>query len=120
MKKRSPLAVFLLPFITFGIYSLYWEVKTKGEMNRLGAEIPTAWLLIVPIVNYWWVWKYSEGVERVTGGKLQTVLSFMLLLLLGNIGQAVIQNSFNNDVVAAPDATPSTPQISIPPANPAL
>ncbi len=95
MKQRSPIAVFLLPFITFGIYSLVWMVKTKGEMNTKGAEIPTAWLIIVPLVNIWWMWKYSEGVEKVTNAKMSGVLAFILLFLLGMIGQAIIQDSFN-------------------------
>ena len=51
MKNRNPIAVALLPLITFGIYSLYWQVKTKGEMNSLGADIPTAWLIVIPLVN---------------------------------------------------------------------
>lgn len=42
MNKRSPLAVFFLPIITFGIYGLVWYVQTKEEMNRKGAQIPTA------------------------------------------------------------------------------
>ena len=95
MKNRSPVAVLLLPFITFGIYCLYWAVVTKGEMNKLGATIPTAWLIIVPFVNIWWMWKYSEGVEQVTGEKMSTVLAFILQFLLGFIGQAIIQDSFN-------------------------
>lgn len=95
MKNRNPLAVFLLPFVTFGIYGLYWLVKTKGEMNAKGATIPTAWLIIVPLVNIWWYWKYSEGVEQVTGGKLSGVLAFILLFLTGSIGAAIIQDSFN-------------------------
>ena len=102
MKQRSPIAVFLLPFITFGIYSLYWEVKTKGEMNNSGAQIPTAWLIIVPFVNIWWMWKYSEGVEKVTNEKLSGVIAFILMLLLGNIGQAIIQDSFNKVAEVAP------------------
>ncbi len=95
MKHRSPLAVFFLPFVTFGIYSLYWMVKTKVEMNARGATIPTAWLIIVPLVNIWWLWKYSEGVDHVTGGKMSGVLAFILLFLLGNIGGAIVQDSFN-------------------------
>jgi hypothetical protein len=95
MKIRNPLAVFLLPFVTFGIYSLYWMVQTKVEMNNRGAKIPTAWLIIVPFVNIYWLWKYSEGVEQVTGGKLSGVLAFVLLWLLGSIGSAIIQDSFN-------------------------
>ena len=95
MKQRNPFAVFFLPFITLGIYGLVWQVKTKGEMNRLGSNIPTAWLLIVPIVNYYWLWKYSEGVEQVTGDKLSAPISFILLFLLGSIGAAIVQSEFN-------------------------
>lgn len=121
MKNRSPIAVALLPFVTFGIYSIYWAVKTKGEMNNLGApKIPTAWLIIIPLVNYWWYWKYSEGVKHVTGGKMDTVIAFLLLIVLGSIGEAIIQNSFNNDVSAtdtAPEAaTTEQPQQPTPPA----
>jgi hypothetical protein len=79
-----------------GIYALVWSVKTKGEMNKRGTNIPTAWLLIVPIVQIWWYWKYSEGVEMVTKGKMQQIIAFILLLVLGTIGMAVIQDSFNN------------------------
>jgi len=106
MKQRSPIAVLLLPLITFGIYSIVWLVKTKGEMNSRGAEIPTAWLIIIPFVNVWWMWKYSEGVERVTAANISGVVSFILLFLLGSIGQAIIQNSFNK--VGFIDPTPAT------------
>lgn len=107
MKNRSPIAVFFLSLITIGIYAIVWQVKTKGEMNKLGATIPTAWLLIVPFVNIWWMWKYCEGVEKVTGGKLSGVLAFILLWLLGIIGMAIIQNEFNS--VGSPAAAPSGP-----------
>lgn len=111
MKHRSPIAVLLLPFITFGLYSLYWEVMTKIEMNNQGAKIPTAWLIIVPIVNIWWLWKYSEGVEYVTKEKMSGVLAFILLFLLGFIGSAIIQDSFNKagggEAAAAPIDVPA-------------
>jgi len=105
MKKRSPVAVLLLPFVTFGIYSIYWSVATKIEMNKLGAKIPTAWLIIIPIVNIWWMWKHSEGVEIVTKEKMSAVLAFILQFLLGFIGQAIIQDSLNK-VSEAPAAVP--------------
>ena len=53
MKNRNPILVILLALITFGIYSLVWFVKTKNEMNTKGATIPTAWLIIIPLVNYY-------------------------------------------------------------------
>lgn len=125
MKNRNPLAVFILPFVTFGIYGLYWMVVTKGEMNSKGASIPTAWLIIVPLVNIWWMWKWSEGVDHVTAGKMSGVLAFILIWLLGSIGMAIVQDSFNKfggseaaaaqpaeaptDVPPAPPTTPETP-----------
>ncbi len=110
MKNRSPIAVLLLPFVTFGIYTIYWMVKTKGEMNARGADIPTAWFLIIPFVNIWWYWKYSQGVEHVTNGKLSGVLSFVGFLLLGFIMSAIVQDSFNNvgsTAAATPTAAPA-------------
>lgn len=107
MKNRSPIAVFLLPFVTFGIYGLVWQVKTKGELNSLGAKIPTAWLLIIPFANLWWLWKYSEGVEHVTKKETSAVMAFVLLFLLGSIGGAILQDGFNK--LGVKTATPDAP-----------
>ena len=114
MKQRNPIAVFLLPFITLGIYSWYWLVKTKGEMNKLGESIPTAWIWLIPFVGViWWLWKYSEGVERVTNEKLGGILSFVLLFLLGNIGNAIIQDTFNKTVAVSESASQGPPAQSM-------
>ena len=96
MKHRSPVAPLLLPLVTFGIYSVVWFVKTKNELNESGTRIPTAWLLIVPIGNIVWLWKYAVGVERFTKGQMGRHGAFWLMLLLGLIGHAIVQNSFNN------------------------
>ncbi|HEX2689391.1 MAG TPA: DUF4234 domain-containing protein [Kofleriaceae bacterium] len=96
MTKRSVVAVILLTLITFGIYHLYWFVKTKDEMVEQGANIPTGWLLIVPIASIYWMWKWSEGVELVTRGKMSAGVSFLLIFLLPLIGTAILQSTFNN------------------------
>ncbi|HET6612200.1 MAG TPA: DUF4234 domain-containing protein [Kofleriaceae bacterium] len=96
MRTRSAPLVFLFGLITFGIYTLYWMVSTKNELNQRGAAIPTAWLLIVPIANIWWMWKYGEGAERATGGKVSGAVAFLLLFLLGTIGMAVVQSMYNS------------------------
>jgi hypothetical protein len=108
MKHRNPLGVIFFSIITFGIYAIVWNVKTKNEMNKLGAEIPTAWLIIIPIVNIYWVWKYSKGVEHVTGGKTSGVLAFVLLYILSIIGMAIVQDIFNGLPVAEAVATPGS------------
>ncbi len=121
MKHRSILSVLILHLVTFGIYSWYWSIKTKGEMNRLGAKkIPTAWIWLIPLVGtIWWDWRYCKGVEHVTKGKLSGVLIFLLKisagfgiatyytigfssfvlipnLIIGCIVLAILQNSFNS------------------------
>lgn len=95
MKERSPALVLVFSLITLGIYAIVWMVKTKNEMNRSGANIPTAWLIIIPIVSIWWMWKYSEGVETVTNKEMSGPIAFILLFLLSIIGMAIIQVNFN-------------------------
>ena len=97
MKNRSVVAVVLLPFITFGIYSLYWHVSTKGELNEKSASIPTAWLLIIPIVGIWWLYKYYEAVEDATAGKTSKVLLIVLALFVTPlVSMAICQDAYNN------------------------
>jgi len=95
MKKRGPVKVVLLAIITLGIYSLVWYVRSKGEMNTQGAEIPTAWLIIIPFVNYWWLWEFGKGVETVTKRGMSGVVAFLLLIFLGVIGMAIVQSELN-------------------------
>lgn len=110
MKNRNVLAVIFLPFITFGIYALYWFVKTKGELNNKGAEIPTAILIIVPLVNIYWMWKYFEGAEKVTGGKTNGILMFVLALFVTSlIPMALCQDAYNKISSGESSAAPAAP-----------
>ena len=89
MKKRNPFVVALLGLVTFGIYTIYWCVKTKGELVERGGDIPTAWLLIVPFANLYWLYKYFKGAEKVTSGRVKGLAFFVLLLVLSVISSAV-------------------------------
>ncbi|MEO8843336.1 MAG: DUF4234 domain-containing protein [Kofleriaceae bacterium] len=100
MTRRSIAAVIILTCITFGIYGLVWFVKTKNEMVNQGADIPTAWLMIVPIASIYWMWKWSGGVEKVTDGKQGQAINFLLVFLTGIIGMAIIQSYLNSAVDA--------------------
>ena len=99
MKNRNPILVIFLALITFGIYSLVWYVMTKNEMNTKGAKIPTAWLIIIPLVNLYWLWKFCEGIEQVTNKGMTTVIAFLLVFFLGVIGMAIIQSELNKVAV---------------------
>lgn len=51
MKRRSLLFVFILTFITLGIYNIYWLAETRKElMARTGTKIPSVVLLFLPVI----------------------------------------------------------------------
>jgi hypothetical protein len=95
MTQRSPVTVVLLTIVTCGIYGIIWYVQTKEEMIARGADIPTAWLLIVPIANWYWLWKYSEGVQLVTKGEMSATTTFLLMLFCGIVGIPMTVAAFN-------------------------
>ncbi|NIA03941.1 MAG: DUF4234 domain-containing protein, partial [Nitrospiraceae bacterium] len=79
IKKGNPILVLILSLVTFGIYEIYWFVKTEEEINSLGAQIPTAWLLIIPIVNLYWYYKYADGFAKYMKKDDTAVLYFLLI-----------------------------------------
>jgi hypothetical protein len=95
IKRRNILAIYLLTLITFGIYMIYWLVQTKKEMNSLGAAIPTAWLLIIPIANIYWMYKYCEAFAVYVKKDNNTILWFILYILIGIIMPALVQSELN-------------------------
>lgn len=98
MPRRSVWKVVLLFCFTGGIYPLYWLVTTKDEMNRqLGENLPTGWCLIVPLLNFWWLWRWCGGVEKMTRGRLPQAVCF-LMCWLSVIGAAIVQNAFNQAI----------------------
>jgi hypothetical protein len=105
IKRRDIVAIYLLAIITFGIYAIYWLVQTKKEMNSLGATIPTAWLLIIPIANLYWMYKYCEAFATYVKKDNNTVLWFILYVLIGIIMPAIVQSELNK-LAAAPAAAP--------------
>ena len=95
VKERNIVSVYLFTIITFGIYGIYWEVQTKEELNKLGADIPTAWLLIVPIANIYWLYKYAEGFSKHVKKDNNEVLWFILFWLVSIIMPAIVQSELN-------------------------
>jgi hypothetical protein len=112
MTKRNPLTVFLLSIFTCGIYSWYWIIKTKNEMNKMGEKIPTAWIWLIPIVGvFWWYWKYAAGVENISKKDLNLFLVLLALYLLGPIGMAIVQEAFNRSSTLVTETTPPTSSV---------
>jgi hypothetical protein len=95
MKKRSPVAVIILSIITVGIYLIYWFVKTKDEINSLGANIPTAWLLIVPLGNIYWLYRYCDGFSSYIKKDNLGVIWFLVAITILPVLPIIVQVELN-------------------------
>lgn len=95
MTKRNPLVVLLLSFVTCGFYMVYWAVVNKEELVKKGADIPTCWLIIIPIISLFWAWKFCMGLEKVTNGKVSGIVAFLLLVFGCGLGPTIIQYMMN-------------------------
>lgn len=115
LQHRSALAVFILTVVTFGIYSIVWYAKTRGELNRNGAHAMTTWWILVPFSMFWYGWSLAKGISHITG--LGIGGNYVLLLLLGNLGQAIVQARINGAVSANAQAavTQQAPVMVTPP-----
>ena len=78
------------------VYPLIWLIKTKGELTKLGADIPSSWLLIVPLANYYYVYKYGEESQKLTGGSLSGILALLLFFFeLLPVMMMIYQGNYN-------------------------
>lgn len=95
---RSLIHMFIMTFITCGFYLLYWNVTTKNDLNRLGAEIPTAWLMIIPLANFYFWYKYAQAFAYYIKQSDQaetTIVYFVIIIFLPVISKFILQNDFN-------------------------
>lgn len=95
LQYRNPLAAVFLTIITFGLYKIYWLAVTRGQLKAAGADIPTTWLIIVPLVNIWWLWKFSVGYEKVSKRQLSAPIVFIILWLLDFLSAGILQYELN-------------------------
>ena len=97
--KRDILTILLLSIFTLGIYYLYWIVVTKDELNRSGADIPTAWCLIVPFVNFYFWYRYAQGyvkcVKQKDDDSSDVLVYFLIGAFVSFIKIILFQDGFN-------------------------
>ena len=95
IKRRDITLMIVLSIITFGIYIIYWIVSTKAEIKSLGAKIPTAWLIIIPIANIYFLYKYAEGFSRYVKKDNSPILWFLLWLVIFPAAMILMQIELN-------------------------
>jgi hypothetical protein len=78
------------------LYNLYWLLSTARVLKaKTKSDIPNFLLLIIPIASYWWLWRYSQASEKYVKNKVQGALIFILIALLGSIGNGIVQDYYN-------------------------
>ena len=110
IKEKNILMVYLLSIFTFGVYPIVWYVKSKRDMNSLGAQIPTSWLLIVPVANFYWIYKYCEGFSNHLIKDDNTVLWFCVSLFAGFLMPYFVQNELNKHASHSQPSEASNPE----------
>ena len=95
MRRRSGLAVVMLSLASALAFCVVWLCQTRHDMNRLGARIPSPWLLATPITALYFAWCWAEGARHVTAGRIPTTRAFLALCLFGPFGMARLQQTFN-------------------------
>lgn len=93
--SSSPNKVLLYCIFTLGLYFFYWSYKSRQAVIASARQqiIPTTWLLAVPLLNYLWMWQYSQALEKVTYLRIKASDTF-LLFLAATIGPATISAIF--------------------------
>ncbi len=95
VKERNPIMVLIYSMLTCGIYGIYWSIQTKNEINEKGGDIPTAWLLIIPIANFYWYWRYVEDWIKVTNGYKDLTMILLAYFLFAPLAIYWIQEGLN-------------------------
>ena len=108
IKHRSPVAIIIFTIITFGLYPVYWAFQTKEEINSLGASIPTAWLLAVPIANFYFLYRYSEGFSVYVKKDNSTILWFLLYVFVYPVAMVLFQIELNRYATPSRNPIPQT------------
>lgn len=77
-EKRSFWAMLGLSIVTFGLYYVYYYVRTNGQLKRAGNQVASLWLLFAPSLIY----GFLDGYVRLQGLINEfDVIYFMMLCL---------------------------------------
>lgn len=102
IKHKNIFVVYSMMFLTFGIYPIVWSVKSKRDMNALGANIPSTWLMLLPMVNIYWLYRYCEGFAQNVAKDNATVKWFCVHMFFGIVTPYIIQSKLNEFAIVAP------------------
>ncbi len=83
LNRPSSSKIWLLSFVTFGLYFYYWCSHSRADVNQAAKEqiVPTCWYFLVPGLNYYWMWLYAGALQKVSFGRIKTTDVFLVYIL---------------------------------------
>ncbi|MCJ7478626.1 MAG: DUF4234 domain-containing protein [Candidatus Nanohaloarchaeota archaeon QJJ-7] len=98
VEQRNPILVVLFTLITLGVYGIYWFYMTSQELIEETGQDSSAvlWLigLLIPLVNFLVIWKYTAAVENASGEHSGPLL-FVLWVVFMPAAQYLVQSDIN-------------------------
>ena len=85
-----------LLLVIYSVYTLYWFYKTKQEINSVGENIPTFIVAFIPLVNFYWFYRYAKAyVEHFKKGD-SPILWFFFITFLFPVSAYFVQKKLNS------------------------
>lgn len=106
-KRRNPWGVFLLTFITFGIYGVVWYYKINNELKNYGVQNdPTlatlaitlgSFIVVPPFVSYFRTAGRIRTAQENAGAteRMVPVLALILTFVIGTFVVVYYQSQIN-------------------------
>ena len=104
-ESQTPAIIFApIAVIAYMIFYIHWLVTTKNALNCLGATIPTTWFIIIPFVNVYFFYKYSQAFSRyVLNNRATTTFGcFLLIFCMQPIAIIILQMQLNKLALSEP------------------
>jgi uncharacterized membrane protein len=83
LNRPSTTKIWLLTIATLGLYYVYWCAQSGKDINTAARAklVPSAWYLIVPGLNYYWVWQYATALESVSYKRINRSNIFLVYVI---------------------------------------
>lgn len=87
----STTKIYTLSLLTFGLYFLYWCNKSRQAINASAKQalVPPIWYLLLPGLNFLWVWQYGNALETVSFQRIKAIDIFAYYLIATGLFIAV-------------------------------
>lgn len=93
-KKSAPPNLVVLNCLSLGLYFVAWCSSSAKEVNASARQVlvTNAWYLLIPGLNFWWMWQYAFALERVTFKRIKAADVFVGYILITFIPTTFVSN----------------------------